>query len=838
LFTILAQRTIGQSREKPGASNHSRWPLAHKTMYMLSNYLKVAIRYLMRHKEYTAINILGLAVGITCCVLIMLFVRSEWSYDKFHSKSERLFRVWQHEKYQGEDFINTATPIPMGPALQNNFAEIEATCRVYPFSPIVKVNNQSFSEDVRMVDSTVFRMFDFNLVRGDRNNPFPTANSMVITPELAKKYFGKQDPIGKSIEIQMNDKDKVLFTVSGVAEPAPEASSIKYKLLISYSNSKYIFSERAHKSWFNVYGETYVLLNKNAKAAGLQKKFPAMMKQQLGEDYTENGFLIFLQPIADIHLNNTLPVGIEPISNPKYSYILASIGILILLVACVNFITLSIGRSTTRALEVGVRKALGAARKQLVRQFWGEAFLVTFLSVVVGLALSAALVKPFNQLINRELSLQFDWIFFAFCVLLVAIIAIIAGIYPALVLSGFNPVEVLKGKLKMKSNTGWLRQGLIVGQFIASIGMIVCTIVIQQQMNYLKTKDLGYNKDQVIVVQTNKSIKEAMPLAELYRTELTKSPQVSDVAVSVYSFNETPWVSLGFTDDKKVYKSFQYNTIDARFIPAMGIKVLRGRAFDENNPADLTMAAVVNEAFVKEFNLGDAVGKKLPGKFEQQIIGVVKDFNYESLHTPVNPLMMTMKIDSVVRRTENINVSSPAKPRISVRMKPGNLANNVEVLRQAWKKVLPNQDFEYQFLDESIAAQYQQEQRTSTIVKLASGLSIFIACMGLFGLATLTVVRRTKEIGIRKVLGANIPAIVGLLSKDFVKLVIIAALIAFPLAWWAMGSWLEDFAYRVKVGWWVYVLAGLASLVIALVTVSFQAVRAALSNPVKSLRTE
>lgn len=805
---------------------------------MFSNYLKVALRYLMRYKEYTAINILGLAVGITCCVLIMLFVRSEWSYDKFHSKSDRLYRVWQHEKYQGEDFINTATPIPMGPALQSSYPEIEGTCRVYGFSPIVKVNNQSFSEQIRMVDATLFRMFDFNLVRGDRNNPFPTASSMIITPELAKKYFGKQDPMGKSIEIQMNADDKVLFTVSGVAEPSPEASSIKYKLLIPYSNSKYIFSERAHKSWFNVYGETYVLLNKNAKAAELEKKFPGMMKQQLGEDYKEGGFVLHLQPITEIHLNTELPTGYEPTSNPKYAYILATIGILILLVACVNFITLSIGRSTTRALEVGVRKALGAARKQLIRQFWGEAFLVTFISVVLGIALATVLVQPFNQLINRELSLQLDLVFIAFCVLLVAVIAMIAGIYPAIVLSGFNPVEVLKGKLKMKGNTGWLRQGLIVGQFIASIGMIVCTMVIQQQMSYLKNKDLGYNKDQVIVVQTNKSIKEGTPLAELFRTELMKNPQVAGITTSVYAFTETPWISLGFTDDKKVYKSFQYNTIDAHFIPAMDIKVVSGRAFDENNPADVTMAAVVNEAFVKEFDLGDAIGKKLPGKFDQMIVGVVKDFNYESLHTKVVPLMMTMKIDSVVRRTENISINAPAQPRISVRMKPGNLANNVEILRQAWKKILPDQDFEYQFLDESIAAQYGQEQRTSTIVKLASGLSIFIACMGLFGLATLTVVRRTKEIGIRKVLGASVPTIVSLLSKDFVKLVVIAALIAFPLAWWAMSSWLADFAYRVQIGWWIYVLAGVAALMVALVTVSFQAVRAALSNPVKSLRTE
>ena len=805
---------------------------------MLSNYLKVAWRYLMRYKEYTAINILGLAVGITCCILIMLFVRSEWSYDKFHSKSDRLYRMWQHEKYQGEDFINTATPIPMAAALSSSYPEIEAACRVTGFTPIVKVNQQSFTESIRMVDSTFFRMFDFELVQGNRNNPFPTANSMVITPELAKKYFGKQDPMGKSIEIQLSSENKVLFTVSGIAKPSPEASSIKYNLLIPFSNSKHIYSANAHRSWFNVYGETYVLLRKDVNPATLEKKFPSMMKQQLGEDYTENGFLLHLQPIADIHLNTVLPGGIEPVSNPKYSYILATIGILILLVACVNFITLSIGRSTTRALEVGVRKALGAARQQLIRQFWGEAFLVTLISVVAGLGLAALLVKPFNQLISRQLVLEFDLVFILFCVLLVSLIALIAGVYPALVLSGFSPVEVLKGKLKMKSNSGWLRQGLIVGQFVASIGMIVCTIVIGEQMSYLKNKDLGYNKEQLIVVETNKTIREGLPIAELFRTELLKNPQVADVATSLYSFAETPWINLGFTDDRKVYKSFQYNMVDDNFLQSMGVKLVSGRLFDKKIPADRTTAAVVNESFVKEFNLGDAVGKKLPGKFDQQIIGVVKDFNFESLHTKVSPLMMTMTIDSVARRTENISISAPPQPRISVRMKPGNLAANVESLKAAWKKIMPTQDFEYNFLDESIKAQYLQEQRTSDIVKLASGLSIFIACMGLFGLATLTVVRRTKEIGIRKVLGASIPSIVKLLSKDFVKLVIIAAVIAFPLAWWAMNTWLADFAYRVQVSWWIYLLAGVLALLVALATVSAQAVKAALSNPVKSLRTE
>lgn len=804
---------------------------------MLKHYFKTAIRNLARNKGYTAINILGLAVGITCCLLVMLFVRSEWSYDKFHSKSDRIYRMWQDEKYEDQQFVNTVTPIIMGPTLQKNFPEIENTCRLFSFNPVVTLDNNDFTENTMMVDSTFFKMFDFKLTEGSRNIPFPTSNSVILTKATAKKYFGNSSAIGKNIQIVLGD-EKEIFTVSGISENVREASSIKYNMLIGYSNVNKIFSPRAQQSWFNVYGETYVMLRKDAKPAQLAAKFPVMMKQALGEDYTEGGFELYMQPITDIHLDNKLPAGIQPISNPKYSYILATIGLLILLVACINFITLSVGRSSARAMEVGVRKVMGAGRQQLVRQFWGEAFLLTLASVLIGLGLSFLLIQPFNQIISRELTIEFDLTFILFCISLVIVIALIAGIYPAIILSGFKPVEVLKGKLSMRSNTGWLRQGLVVGQFTASIAMIVCTIVIGQQMNYFKNKDLGYNKDQVVIIQTNLPRADGLPLAERYRTELLKHPEVVDGAVSLFSFAESPWVTLGFTNEKKVYKSFQYNAVDANFIKAMNIKIKEGRNFDVNNTADRTNAAIVNETFVKEFGLTDPIGKKLPGNFDQQIVGVVKDFNFQSLHTPVSALMMTMTPDSVFRRTENIGFAFPPQPRLSVRVKAGNIAGNIRVLKDAWEQVAPNTDFAYAFLDETIGTQYVAEQRTATIVKIASALSVFIACMGLFGLATLTVLRRKKEIGIRKVLGADVISIVRLLSREFAKLVIIAAVIAFPLAWWFMHDWLKDFAYRVNISWWVFVAAAIIALLIAIVTVSFQAVKAAIANPVKSLRTE
>src|SRR5436190_9861023 len=723
----------------------------------------------------------------------------------------------------------------MGPAMQSTFPEVESMCRVFAFNTLINVNNNSFNESFTMVDSTLFTVFDFKLNQGNRIDPFPTSNSVIITPKIAKKYFGNTDPMGKSFEIQLGDT-KQLFTIAGIAPQAPEESSIKYDILIPYSNDRLVFSERMLHSWFNIFNETYVLLRKDVSVAGLEKKFQPMLKQQLGEDYGSEEFNMYLQPLTAIHLDNSLPAGNQPTSNPKYSYILATIGILILLVACINFITLSVGRSTTRALEVGVRKAMGAERKQLIRQFWGEALLVTMISVIIGLLAGVALLGPFNQLINRHLVFHVDLLFITFCTLLAAIVALIAGIYSAVILSGFNPIEVLKGKLKMK-NAGLFRKGLIVSQFVASSVMITCTLVIRTQMNYLQRKDLGYKKDQVIIVPTNKRRIEGYPLARLYKTELSKYPEVSSACVSVFSFAETPWITFGFSDDKKNYHSFQYNEIDASFIQTMQIPILQGRSFGAENASDTNNSILVNETLVKEYGIKDPIGKRF-GKYSQQIIGVAKDFNYESLHTKIKPLVMSLKFDTMTRQSSDVSFANSPQPRISVRIKGGNIHDNINILKKAWQAVAPNQDFEYHFLDERLAAAYEEEQKSATVVKIASGLSIFIACMGLFGLATLTVTRRTKEIGIRKVLGANALQLVRLLSKDFVLLVLVASLIAFPIAWWATQKWLSGFAYRTSITWWVFALAAIASVIVALVTISTQSIKAAMMNPVESLRTE
>jgi putative ABC transport system permease protein len=805
---------------------------------MFKNHFKVAVRYLARHKAYTAINILGLAVGITSCVLIMLFVRSEWSFDHFNSKSDRIYRAYLHEHYgPQEDFVNTVTPIPLGPTLQNNYSEVESTCRIYNFNTLVKKGQVSFEESIDMVDPTLFSIFDFHLINGNPSNPFPNENSIILTEPIAKKYFGNENPIGKTLEVQIGD-NKILFTVCGISANCPEASTIQYNILLPYSSAHYQFRPRAFTAWQNVSTETYVLLKPGTNISTLTPKFQDIAKQALGNDYKPNEYMVNLQPLTDIHLDTSLPAGNQPISNPVYSYVLSIIGILILLLACINFVTLTIGRATTRALEVGVRKVLGAHRKQLIRQFWTEALLIAMVALVIGLGMTMILINPFDTLINRQLSISFDPVFILYCIGLLIIIGLIAGIYPALVLSGFQPIEALKGKLKSGSRLSFFRRSLIVGQFVASIAMIICTIIVSQQLKYIKTKDLGYNKGQLVVVQTNKKLKIGMPLATLYKNELMKESKIDNASVSLFSFSETPWVMLGYTDDHKNYRQFELNAVDPDFVKTMGIQIVAGRDFLPGSSADDFGGMLVNEALVKEYGWTDPIGKKLPGHFDEQVVGVMKDFNYESLHTPVKPVVFVIRPDTILNRAENILFQYPPQPRITVRIKSGDLVQNIAAIKKDWQAIAPDQDFDYKFLDQTVAQEYEDEQRANSIIDIASVLSIFIACIGLFGIITLIVTQRTKEIGIRKVLGANVGRIAVLLSKDFAVLILIAAIIAFPVSWWAMNKWLENFAYKVNIEWWVFIAATFIALIIALVTVSLQTIKAGLANPVKSLRTE
>lgn len=804
---------------------------------MLRNYLKIAWRNLFRNKGYTAINIIGLAVGVCCFVLIALFVKNEWSYDQFHTKADRIYRVWQHENYgPREDFVNTTTPVSMATVLKQNIPEIENTCRVYRLNGLVKQNEMEFNEAVHVVDTTFFQLFDFDILQGNSSSPLSAANGIVLSQSAAKKYFGNEDAVGKTMGLELNG-DFRSFEVMAVTTDPPQESSIQYSLLISLENEALFFNERQRRSWFNVVLESYVLLRPEIQPASLETKFPAIIEQYLGDNFEEDTFFLHLQPLTEIHLDTSLPAGLEPISSPKYSYVLASIGFLVLLLACINFVTLAVGRSFSRATEVGVRKALGAYRQQIIHQFWGEAMLITLMAVALGMGMAHLFLDGFNSLTGKMLGLTFDFFLVFITLALIVFIALLAGFYPSFVLSKFNPVSVLKGKSIRGVSMGLFGKSLVVLQFVASIILLVATLVIGRQIDFLVNKDLGYQKDAIIVVPTNMQGEEANSFTDLYVSNLKKEARVEEASSSLFSFAENSWFQVGFTDVTNTYREFAFNEVDPGFLKTHAIPLAAGRDFREGSLSDAQSGVLVNEAFVLAFGLQNPVGAPFD-KFEVQILGVMKDFHFESLNNSIGPLMLAMNPEPVLSLVENIESQNVAQPRVSVRLNSENLSSGIPLLKQAWEDINPSQEFEYVFLDESLAAQYQNELRSRTIVNIASILSLFIACMGLFGLATLSVARRTAEIGIRKVMGATEINIVAMISRDFVRLVCIAMALAFPLAWWAIREWLRDFAYTVDVNGWYFLASGSIVLVITIFTVSFQSVKASLANPVESLRTE
>jgi len=825
----------------------------HKETGMLKNYFKIAVRYLFKNKVYSLINVFGLAVGIGCCILIALYVHNEWSYDEFHSESDRIYRTWVREDYgDGDVYFNTATPLILKSTLEQNIPEIAAAARRYVFTNLVKRydGSETQSESIHTVDPDFFRIFDFELIRSEVESIFATPDEVVLTPSCAQRYFGNEDPLQQTMLIRVGEQFEP-FTVTGIIEEPPSNSSINYELIIPFSNSGRLFSDRALTSWFNVVTETYVLLDEQADPEAVEAKFPAMMKQVLGdEEYNNSSYTVGLQPLTDIHLNTDFPSAFAPVSDPKYSYILGAIAMLILIIACVNFITLSISRSTERAREVGIRKTVGARRSHLMYQFWGEALLMTLLAFGFGFIIAELLLPFFNSLSGTELALSPGPGSLLLFALVVAGISLLTGIYPALVLSGFRPSQVLKGRLNIKGERSLLRRGMVVFQFTLSIFLIAATLIVINQLEFLRSKDLGYQKEQMVVIQTDvalspgsgimQMIEQMNRTRDLLKSELTAVSGVSDVTASVYTPVQPGWIQADFRDRNDRKYQFRINFVDEHYLQSMGIDLTRGRYFSEENTSDARRAVIVNEALVEEFGLENPVGGKLPGDnfIDHEIIGVTENFNYESLHTPVRPLAMAVNPRTLLSGIDNIGFFSSPSPRITLKLASADLPSTMDAVRSTWEKVAPDEPFNYTFLDQALDSRYRQEERLSKIVGFGSTLAIVIASLGLFGLAALMVVRRTKEIGVRKVLGATASQIVLMVNREFTKLVGIAFVLAVPIAWYAVSQWLQDFAYRIEIGFGVFILAGMIALVISWLTVSYQSVKAALINPVDSLRNE
>ena len=821
---------------------------------MLKNYLLVALRNVRRQKGYAAINVFGLALGLGCCLLILLLVRHEWSFDRFHARLGRIHRVVIRETPPGggAEFRNLMPP-DLAPAMAESFPGIERLTRVVIGERDVQRDTEVLTETLLMADSTFFDIFTFPLIAGDAATALDDPQRIVLSEPTARRYFGEADAsvLGRTLTFE-DGEERYDFTVAGVLAPIPEASSLQFDILMSFRQYETLYI--GSNDWG---GRTslYVLLADGQKPAALQAALPPFTATQLAERIEErraSGFLadgadafqLVLQPLRRVHVEPDVGVNYEVAPfDPRYGYILLGIAALVLAIAGINFVTLSLGRSTTRAREVGVRKALGAQRGQLRGQFWGEALLLSGLALPLALVMAVLALPRFNALTGKAFTFAAlaDPVSLVAMLGLVMLVGLAAGSYPAVVLARFQPSEVLRGSAKVRGR-GRFASGLVVVQYAISIALIVCTLVMWRQLDYLLTKNLGFDGEQVIVVQTPRLTgDQERQVLEVFRTETVGRAGVVDVVQTAYAFTQS-YDTYGWTEpDGTVIETHNFG-VDFGYLDLLGMELAAGRWFSPDRPSDSTQSVVVNEAFVRKYGIEEPVGHVLAGLAEDSffggaptIIGVVRDFHFLSLHEEVAPAMLNMHPDYYMGMEALLVKVRPDDPQSN----PGQtVAASLALLEQTWEGVFPDKPFTHSFLDADLDAQYENERRWRAVLTDSALLAVVVACMGLFGLATLAVAKRTKEIGIRKVLGAPASRLVLLLSREFVGLVLVAGVVAAPVAYLAMSRWLDGFAFRVGIGPGVFLAAGALALGIALLTVSTQALRAAQADPVKALRAD
>jgi len=803
---------------------------------MLKNYFKIAFRNLIRFKAYSLINIFGLAIGIASCIIILLFVSDELSYDKHNEKAEQIYRVHTRGKLLGNELNMAVSPTPLGETMVNDFPEVINSARLsYNANMLIRYNDNVFNETrFFWADSTIFEVFTMQFIQGDPKTALDEPHTLVITESLAKKYFGKEDPMDKI----MNMEDGTAYTVSGVIKDCPTNSHFRYDLFASLSS--WGGGER-NTYWVSNNFYTYILLKEGASGTGLQKKLPEFAKkyagpqlqQLLGITYDEaktRGYVyeFLMQPLLDIHLNSHLDYEIEPNSDIRYVYIFSIIAVFILVIACINFMNLTTARSSTRSKEVGIRKVLGSNKAKLVKQFLTESILLAFFAVLIAIVLVEILLPAFSQLSGKDLQTNYFNNLLAVPALIITVVFVgfLAGIYPAFFLSSFQPVKVLKGKPN-EGRKSLLRSGLVVFQFAITIILFACTLVVFNQMKFIQEKKLGFDKEHVLVIQRAWALENH---AKAFKDELLQNSKI----ISASNTDNLPGKLFGQTvfkpEDAPLSQQYPLAIMstDYSFSKTLGLEISDGRYFSEESTTDST-AIILNESAVKFMDMKDPLGKRIVLPDDNQgrfftIIGVLKDFHYESLHQHIRPLAVFLNRGQTAY--------------LPIRIRPNDISKTLSFIETQWKKFVPGKPFEFFFLDEDFDKLYQSEQKTGQIFTAFSVLAIFIACLGLFGLTAFTVERRIKEIGIRKVLGASISTIVFLISKEFLKWVLIANLIAWPVAYYFMNNWLENFAYRTEITFWVFIFSGVIALIIALFTVSSQTIKAATANPVKSLRYE
>ena len=793
---------------------------------MFRNYLIIAVRSLFRQKGFSLINILGLAIGLASALLILLWVQDELSFDRFHEYADRLYRVEEDQYYSGEVYHVNVTPYPSGPVWKDEIPEIEDACRYqWPSGMLFTYGEKAFYEGGCVaVDSTFFDLFTYEFVHGNKATALTEPYSAVLTEETAEKYFGDENPIGKSLSVN----NQFEFTVTAVLKSIPKNSINQFDILVPFDYLKEI--GQYGDSWGNNSIRTYIKLVENAVIDSVDSKLTAVVRGHNEETTTD----FMAAPFTGIHLHQYWGYGHDP-SAIVFVYIFSAIAIFVLLIACINFMNLSTARSSTRAREIGLRKVSGAGRKSVIIQFFGESVLLAFISLVFALIIASSILEVFNKVSGKELDFSslMSTQFIIAMILVTLLAGLISGIYPALYLSAFRPIKVLKGDLSSGMKSGWFRKVLVVVQFTLSVFLIIGTVIIYRQLNFMKSKDLGYDKDNLFYFQMRGGIKDNY---QTIKDEFLRDPQVLNVSASNHQPHQIGSNSGGGDwDGKDPDQGVLIGThiVDYDYIETVKIALTEGRTFSKEFPADLANPAdssanfMINEVLEKIMGKENAVGERFSfWGMEGRIIGVMKDFHYHSVRSKIEPVVF------LLAPTEWFSW-------ITVRIAPGDLEKTMRNLEKTWNEIMPGYPFDYNFVDESIDQIYRTEERLGNLLKYFTILAIIIACLGLFGLASFTAEQRTQEIGVRKVMGARVRSVMLLLSKEFSLLVIISCLIAIPASWLVMKKlFLQNFEYRTDLAWWIFLVASLAALLIAILTVSYQAARAALTNPADALRYE
>ncbi|MCW3116894.1 MAG: hypothetical protein JWM28_976 [Chitinophagaceae bacterium] len=809
---------------------------------MLKNYLKTALRNLWKNKGFSSINIFGLAIGLTTCILILFFVADETSYDKYNVNKDRIFRIDEDIQFGGNHFILAVCQEPMGPTLKKDFPAIKHYARFRNYGGfLVKKDNSNIQENkVVYADSTLFDVFTLPMISGNPKTALVDPNCVVITEKMAEKYFNSTDVVGK--RLVYNDTGNLKIT--GVIKNIPKQSHFNFDFFVSINGSIHPWELN---NWVSNNLNTYLLLDKNADPKKLESQLDAFAEKYMGpqvkavlnidmEGFKKSGNFVHytLTPVTDIHLHSNKTAELGPNGSMQYVYIFSVVAVLVLLIACVNFMNLSTARSSSRSKEVGVRKVLGSLRSNLITQFLVESLLISLLGLLIAIGLAWLLLPYFNRLSGKEMHMlelfSKPWLLPSLIALMI-VVGIVAGSYPAFFLSAFQPVDVLKGKLSKGFKAGWLRSSLVVFQFAISIILIISTVIIYNQLNYIRNKDIGFNREQVLIIQNTNALTTQ---AKAFKEEVLKIGGVQGATMtgflptSDWRSDSPLWPDASL--DLKKAVSLQMWTVDADYIPTLGMTMAKGRNFSKQMLTD-SSGVIINEAAAKLLGFRDPLNQKVYSiediktnkTKEFTIVGVVKNFNFSSLREQITPLALFLQEQN---------------GSIAFRISTKNIPSLISQVENKWKTMAPSQPFSYSFMNDDFNNLYQAEQKIGRIFISFAVFAILIACLGLLGLVAYAAEQRTKEIGIRKVLGASIGNIIGMLSKDFLKLVLIASVFAFPLAWYAMHKWLQDFAYRVSISAWIFIIAGLIAMMIAFVTIGFQAIKAAVANPVKSLRTE